>query len=245
MIKLDVRDKRFTIFSSDGHEIPFNSGQVPSNYGHVFKKSSNTDSFTFRSWRFEKVHRKHGDIIQWDQSNRAYITTHGVSGVDWRFYKHPLPEHVYDVYIKYWQNIQLEDYDNWERDFLDHPHAVTAQDIQQNQADYIVRCDFFELKELIDIKPEQGSCYIRSVCEPFDLEMELDLKKVENWLQHFNLFPYTQIHASGHLGYDEIKDFIQTVRPKTVIPVHTQNPEVFENLHDNVIIPEKGREIAL
>jgi len=46
MIKLDVRDKRFTIFSSDGHEIPFNSGQVPSNYGHVFKKSSNTDSFS-------------------------------------------------------------------------------------------------------------------------------------------------------------------------------------------------------
>ncbi len=35
--------------------------------------------------------RKHaeqtGDIIQWDQSNRAYILTHGVSGVDWRFYK--------------------------------------------------------------------------------------------------------------------------------------------------------------
>jgi ribonuclease J len=53
------------------------------------------------------------------------------------------------------EKIQLEDYDNWEREFLDHPHAVTAQDIQQNQEDYIVRCDFFELKELIDIKPEQ------------------------------------------------------------------------------------------
>jgi Predicted hydrolase of the metallo-beta-lactamase superfamily len=143
------------------------------------------------------------------------------------------------------EKIQLEDYDNWEREFLDHPHAVTAHDIQQNQEDYIVRCDFFELKELIDIKPELGSCYIRSVCEPFDLEMELDLKKVENWLQHFNLFPYTQIHASGHLSYDEIKEFIETVQPKTVIPVHTQNPEVFKNLHDNVIIPEKGREIVL
>jgi hypothetical protein len=44
MIKLVVRDKRFANLSSDGHEIPLNSGQVPSNYGHVFKKSSNTDS---------------------------------------------------------------------------------------------------------------------------------------------------------------------------------------------------------
>jgi len=26
-----------------------------------------------------------GDILQWDQSNKNYILTHGVSGVDWRF----------------------------------------------------------------------------------------------------------------------------------------------------------------
>jgi hypothetical protein len=45
-----------------------------------------------------------GDILQCDQSNKDYILTHGVSGVDWRCYKHPLPEHVYDVYMKYWQN---------------------------------------------------------------------------------------------------------------------------------------------
>src|SRR5208337_2123569 len=48
-----------------------------------------------------------GDILQWDQSNKNYILTHGVSGVDWRFYKHPLPEHVYDVYMKYWKNVDL------------------------------------------------------------------------------------------------------------------------------------------
>jgi hypothetical protein len=41
-----------------------------------------------------------GDILQWDQSNKNYLMTHGVSGVDWRFYKRPLPQHVYDVYIK-------------------------------------------------------------------------------------------------------------------------------------------------
>jgi len=25
--------------------------------------------------------------------------THGVSGVEWTHYRHPLPEHVYDVYM--------------------------------------------------------------------------------------------------------------------------------------------------
>jgi len=132
-----------------------------------------------------------------------------------------------------------------EKNHHDHPHVVTAQDINQNQADYVLRCDFFELKELIDVRPNAGSCYIRSMCEPFDLEMELDLKKVENWLRHFNLYPYTQIHASGHLGYDEIKEVVDTIQPKRLIPVHTQNPDVFKNFHDNVVTPEKGRAIVL
>lgn len=29
-----------------------------------------------------KFAEQYGDIIQWDQSNRAYIMTHGISGVD-------------------------------------------------------------------------------------------------------------------------------------------------------------------
>ncbi|MGB8310870.1 MAG: hypothetical protein WCE81_03275 [Halobacteriota archaeon] len=40
-----------------------------------------------------------------NQSNRAYILTHGVSGVEWSHYKHPLPEFVYDVYMKYWNDV--------------------------------------------------------------------------------------------------------------------------------------------
>jgi len=55
-----------------------------------------------------KFCEQQADIIQWDQSNKNYILTHGVSGVDWRFYKHPLPEHVYDIYMKYWGAITLK-----------------------------------------------------------------------------------------------------------------------------------------
>jgi integrase len=48
-----------------------------------------------------------GDVLQWDQSNKNYIMTHGVSGVDWRFYKHPLPEHVYDIYMRYRADVRF------------------------------------------------------------------------------------------------------------------------------------------
>jgi hypothetical protein len=55
-----------------------------------------------------KFAEQYGDIIQWHQSNRAYIMTHGVSGIDWKHYKHPLPEHVYDSYMQYWRDVCFE-----------------------------------------------------------------------------------------------------------------------------------------
>jgi hypothetical protein len=48
-----------------------------------------------------------GDVLQWDQSNKNYIMTHGVSGIDWKHYKHPLPEHVYNIYMRYWRDVDL------------------------------------------------------------------------------------------------------------------------------------------
>jgi integrase len=54
-----------------------------------------------------KFAEQHGDVIQWDQSNRAYVMTHGVSGVEWKHYRHPLPDSVYDVYMKYWADVRL------------------------------------------------------------------------------------------------------------------------------------------
>ena len=50
---------------------------------------------------------QYGNIVQWDQSNRAYILTHCVSGVDWRFYKSPRPGPVFDIYARYWGDFEL------------------------------------------------------------------------------------------------------------------------------------------
>jgi hypothetical protein len=47
------------------------------------------------------------DILQWDPSNKNYILTHNVAGVDWRFYKSPRAEPVYDVYMQYWKDMRF------------------------------------------------------------------------------------------------------------------------------------------
>jgi hypothetical protein len=43
-------------------------------------------SFRILIGDLRKFAEQHGDVIQWDASNRAYIMTHGVSGVDWNHY---------------------------------------------------------------------------------------------------------------------------------------------------------------
>jgi hypothetical protein len=54
-----------------------------------------------------KFTEQYGDVIGWDSSNRAYVLTHGVGGIDWKHHKHPLPEHVYDIYMKAWRDVDL------------------------------------------------------------------------------------------------------------------------------------------
>lgn len=149
---------------------------------------------------------------------------------------------------RYPDYIVEQDYENWEKEFLHHKNAVTCKEIKENVHEYVFRCDFFELKNLIDIKPKEGSAYIRSVCEPFDEEMEIDLKKVENWLDHFNLLPYYQIHASGHAPGDDIISAVTKINPNMVFPIHTEHPNLFyKMLHHktNVVLPELGKDYSI
>jgi ribonuclease J len=118
------------------------------------------------------------------------------------------------------------DYFKWERKFLDLDNVVTYKDLREHPEDFIFRCDYFELQELIDIKPKNG-CYIRSLTEPFSEDMLIEENRVKNWLEHFNLLPIHQIHASGHLNGLEIKEMLKEINPKNIIPIHTKHPELF------------------
>jgi ribonuclease J len=126
------------------------------------------------------------------------------------------------------------DYKIWERQFLDQDYTINYRDLQENPDDYIFRCDFFELKELIDIKPEKG-IYLKSMTEPFDEEMEVNEEKVKSWLKLFNLPMLKGFHASGHANGQEILDMIREINPEEVYPIHTEGKEQFKVLEEDGI----------
>ncbi|MGZ4852220.1 MAG: hypothetical protein ACXV3D_03395 [Halobacteriota archaeon] len=61
----------------------------------------------FTASDLRKFAEQHGDVVGWNESNRAYILTHGVRGIEWSNYRHPLPEHVYDNYLQYWRDVRF------------------------------------------------------------------------------------------------------------------------------------------
>lgn len=123
-----------------------------------------------------------------------------------------------------------KDYATWEREFLEKENFATHKDISDMQGEVVFYLDNFSIQELVNIKPVDGSCYIRSMCEPFDLEMEIDWKRIKNWLEHFNLKEIHQIHASGHASGEEIVDLVKTISPEKLFPIHTEKPEEFKKL---------------
>ncbi len=123
------------------------------------------------------------------------------------------------------EKIRDEDYDSWERPYLN--RAICHKDLRDHQSDYLMFCSNFDLKELIDIKPTEGSVYIKSICEPFDAEMEIDWERIENWVNHFGM-NISSTHVSGHASGLQLKEFVEQVNPKTVIPIHTESAVTYE-----------------
>jgi len=135
------------------------------------------------------------------------------------------------------------DYKLWERDYLTYDNTVNYKDIKENPSKYIFGCDFFELKELIDIKPENG-LYIWSKTEPFNDEMQIDYNKVKNWINHFKLTTIVNgMHGSGHANGIEIIEMIKEIEPERLYPIHTGKKELFSSLNGNkttVVYPDQS-----
>ena len=110
---------------------------------------------------------------------------------------------------------------------------VAAPQIQSNPGDYILCFSFWDAKNLIDIKP-QGGTYIYSTSEAYNEEQRIDLRRLRNWVKHFDMRfvgdPDTGergFHASGHATGPELLELIKAVKPQILIPIHTEKPRYF------------------
>ena len=156
----------------------------------------------------------------------------------------------------------------WEADDMDYLaprlchyyNGVRAFEIAADPSKYMLHGGYFDIAELFDLNPPRGrSVFIRAATDPFSEEMRLDAAKLANWLRFFGIKSYgveeqegdareILSHVSGHATGSDLLPFIKDMRPKMVIPVHTEAPEVFEReLAEvaDVALPELQRPIKV
>ncbi len=139
---------------------------------------------------------------------------------------------------------QNEDYDKDERQFLAYPNAWTAEKLAKNQNNLVTHNSFYNMGELIDIKPEQGSMFIHSLSEPFNEEMLIDYGRLHNWLKHFAMI-FVQSHASGHATGEEIKQMVKEINPDVLYPIHTEHPEMMKGIAKQTQLVDYGKPITI
>jgi ribonuclease J len=134
---------------------------------------------------------------------------------------------------------QLGREDSWERDLKSKvaSKAVDATYVNRHQGELLLQLDFYQLPELVDLKPVPGSVFLHSKSEPFD-EEDVEARVKDNWLSWFKL-ETVQLHASGHCSEPEMRDLVRTISPKAVIPVHTEFPDRFVNFGPKVMQPAR------
>lgn len=137
---------------------------------------------------------------------------------------------------------------------------VRAADIRKEPGDFILAFSFFDINDLVDIDllgDLVDAVYIYSSSEAFNEELVIDFKRLKNWLDYFDitlignpLNPEREpgLHVSGHATGTDLLEFARLVRPRTLIPIHTLQPRLFQGLEQEgmqVVIPEVGKPILM
>ena len=156
------------------------------------------------------------------------------------------PDVLKDPHIVVYQRGKKTFY-RWERDILGEANVKTSKDIHDMQDKVILASSSYDMNEVLEIRPGPGGAFINSSSEPFNEEMEMDHERFINWLNHFGL-PMYQIHSSGHMMPTELRETISEVAPKRLIPIHTEQPELYRLFVKdltNVELASRGDTISL
>jgi ribonuclease J len=132
-------------------------------------------------------------------------------------------------------------YFKWERPFLG--EAVDAEWVRAHGSEVLLQLDMQQFTELIDLRPEPGTPFIRSMSEPFS-EEDVNESVLKNWVAHFHL-GFEQFHASGHCSEPELLEIVRWVHPEALYPIHTAHPEAFAPAGRPVVPIEKGVAYAI
>jgi ribonuclease J len=113
------------------------------------------------------------------------------------------------------------------------PHVVTPDMVRADPGEYLLSLNLFTMNNLFDLFPDRskaGGLYVHSQTQPHNDDMEQDLFRMKRWLMAFNLnapdHEPKRTHVSGHIGEDDLHRIVDELKPKLLVPIHSERPEM-------------------
>jgi ribonuclease J len=131
------------------------------------------------------------------------------------------------------------DYKGNDKEFLDLHNTWTAEQIAARPNKVLCAIGFYSFTALIDMKPKTGALYIHSASEPYNEEQELSQERIDAWLEHFGMNKF-QSHCSGHARGQDLLEAVKEIGAKTLYPVHTVHPELYQKVSKNMVLIKEG-----
>lgn len=144
----------------------------------------------------------------------------------------------------------------WEQSIIDHfdnlesqgyPRVFWGPDmrdkIKKNPKEFLIYTSSGP-NVLMHLGPVVKGTYIYGKAEPFNEEMEISFSKLLAWTQ-LNGMVFEYAHTSGHASYEHLSRIANTIKPRFLLPIHTQHSELFDSFYDSVYRYENMAKIAL
>jgi ribonuclease J len=113
-----------------------------------------------------------------------------------------------------------------DKDFYEkHSNVWTFSDMKGKESQLVASMSSYSADELIDIRPSNG-LYIHSTSEPFNEEGEIDEERTRRWLAKYGL-KSVHCHCSGHASGIELVNIVNEIDPKTLVPIHTEEADLY------------------
>lgn len=162
-----------------------------------------------------------------------------------------------------WVRLVTSELDLWERRLLgavndDDPirlddNCITPLDVSRSPRDYLFTMTYWNMTDLFDVFPDRSAArglYIHSQTQPFNDDLELVMFKLRRWIDAFHLTGPVHTHVSGHADQGTLEQVLERLRPKTLVPVHSESPHMTADWYSHrigrrALLPQTGQPLSL
>ncbi len=128
----------------------------------------------------------------------------------------------------------------WERLVRTLHEAVSPREVARDPGAWLLAVSLWDAADLVDLvylmEDRPGGVYLYANSAAYDQEQAADLERLRRWVRFLGMEfwgdpddPGTlPLHTSGHAPAADLIRFVREVRPRILIPIHTEHPHLWE-----------------